>query len=250
MKRITAQSQWSTIVLYGPSGGGKTTLSATAPKPLVADSNQGVLSIADRPGFEHVRSEDVHSIKDLERIYDNCTGTGQHDWSKKFRTIVFDHWDDIQDIVLNELGEKRVEKERNAGREGDPDQIEQREYGIMGNRLRRFLRKFKRVPMHKILICGEKEDRETGRMRPAMVGALAQQLPYFADHTMYLRIGGKGRRFLHLDSTDEFYAKTRAWWIPEDQRKIRVRFEDTKALTKLLARIAAGPGESTHGEEE
>lgn len=241
MKRIALAARWSTIVLYGPSGGGKTTLAGTAPKPLFADSNQGVLSIATRPGFERVCSEDVHSIEDLERIYDNCTGTGPKDWSSKFETIVFDHFDDIQDIVLNELGEKRVARERAAGREGDPDQIEQREYGVMGNRLRRFIRKFKRVPMHKILICGEKEDRETGRMRPSMVGALAQQLPYFADHTLYLRIGSKNRRFLHLNSTDLFYAKTRAWWIPDEKRKILVPFDDTTFMTDFLARIAAGP---------
>lgn len=247
MRRLTLKRRWFTTVLYGPSGGGKTTLAATAPKPLFADSNQGTMSIADRPGFEHIRGEDVFGVGDLDRIYDNLTGTGKKDWSKRFLTVNFDHWDDIQDIVLNELGEKRVERDERS----DPDQIEQREYGIMGNRLRRFLRKFKRVPMHKILICGEKEDRETGRMRPAMVGALAQQLPYFADHTMYLRIGTKGRRFLHLDPTDDFYAKTRAWWLPPELRKIRVRFDDTEFLRKLFARIAAGPrASSTRGDDE
>ena len=246
MKRITLDALHATTVIYGPSGGGKTTLSGTAPRPLIADSNRGILSIAERPGFEHVRSHDVNSIKDLEDIFDYCSGTGRKNWSKKFGTIVFDHWDDIQDIVLNELGEKRAERDERS----DPDAIEQREYGVMGNRLRRFLRKFKRVPMHKILICGEKEDRETGRMRPAMVGALASQLPYFADHTLYLRIGSKGRRFLHLDSTDEFYAKTRAWWLPPEQRKLLVKFDDTKFMTRLLGLIAAGPSGKTRGAEE
>lgn len=248
MKPITLRSQWWTVVLYGPSGGGKTTTAATAPRPLIADSNQGIMSVADRPGFLHVRSRDVHSVQDLERIYNNCTGTGKLDWRKKFSTIVFDHWDDIQDIVLNELGARRVAKDENS----DPDQIEQREYGIMGNRLRRYLRQFKRVPMHKILICGEKEDRDTGRMRPAMVGALAQQLPYFADHIMYLRIGSKGRRYLHLDSTDSFYAKTRAWWLQPDEMKIRVKHpdDDQQFFTKLFARLAAVPKRSTRGDEE
>lgn len=238
---ITPQSRHSTIVIYGPSGGGKTTLSATAPKPLFLDSNKGLLSIAGREGFDHVRGIDVNSMDDLDRVYDNCTATGKRDWSKKFQTINFDHFDDIQGIILDGLADRAVEKDERR----DPDAIEQREYGIMGNKLRRYLRKFKRVPMHKILICSETQDFETGRLRPALIGAMKNQLPYFADHTLYLRIGSKGRRYLHLDPTDDFYAKTRAWWLPEEARKIRINFNDTKQLTDLLALIAAGPKRKT-----
>lgn len=246
--QITLRSRYWTTVLYGASGGGKTTTAATAPRPLIADSNLGIMSIADRPGFLHVRSRDVHTLSDLERIYDNCTGTGKFDWRKKFSTIIFDHFDDIQDLVLMELGIKRRARDENT----EQDQIEQREYGVMATRLKRYLRQFKQVPMHKILICGEKEDRDTGRMRPSMVGQLAYQLPYFTDHTMYLRIGAKGRRYLHLESTDEFYAKTRAWWLKPEEMKIRVPDpnEDQQFLTRLFARLAAGPKGKTRGEEE
>jgi len=235
MKQITANTRWQTWCIYGPSGGGKTTLAATAPKPVFLDSNQGLLSIAGRPGFEHVRAIDVHGMRDLERGYAACAGQSKANWKSKFDTIVFDHFDDIQDLVMNELGEAA------AGRDDrrDPDAMEQREWGIMGNRLRRYLRKFKQIPMHKILICGEKEDRETGRMGPALVGALRSQLPYFCDQTLYLRIGAKGHRYLHLDPSDSFYAKTRAWWLPE--RKLAVPFDDTTFLTRLFAQIAAGP---------
>lgn len=234
---IEARRLFQTWCLYGPAGGGKSTLAATAPKPVFLDSNQGLLSIAERPGFEHVARREVQAMKDLDIAYDNCTGAGKTNWAKRYGTIVFDHWDDIQNIVLDELADRALERDSRR----DPDQLEQREWGIMGNRLRRYLRKFKRVPMHRILICGEKEDRETGRMKPSLSGSLASQLPYLVDHTIYLRIGSNGRRYLHFESGETFYAKTRAWWLPAEQRKTRVAFDDTRFLTNLFDLIAAGP---------
>lgn len=111
----------------------------------------------------------------------------------------------------------------------------------MGNKLRRYVRKFKRIPMHKILICGVKEDFESGQMKPSLIGAMGTNLPYLVDHTMFLRVNSKGVRYIHLDPTDEFYAKTRAYWLKPEERKIKVDFNDPRALTKLFDRIAAGP---------
>lgn len=237
MKPITPESRVQTWIIYGPSGIGKTTLAATAPRPAFLDSNRGLLSIAGRKGLEHVQSEDISKFKDLERAYTNFKGTGKKDWRKLFDTIVFDHFDDIQAIVMEELGHKRKERDERK----DLDEAEQKDWGVMATRLKRILRNFKTVPIHKILICGEATDNETGRLRPSLQGQLKTQLPYFADHTMYLRLDKKGRRWLHLDSTDEAYAKTRAHWLPPEYRKMQVPFTDTKFLTKLFATIAAGP---------
>lgn len=237
MKAISTDRRWQTIVIHGDSGAGKTTLAATAPKPAFLDSNQGLISIADRPGLEHVHSHDVLSMKDLDLAYDNFTGTGKRDWSKKYQTLVFDHFDDIQSIILDELTERAVAKDGDR----EPDQTEQREFGILYNKLARYLRKFKRVPCHKILICSSKEDFNTGQVRPNLVGQMKDKLNYFTDHVFYLRVGKKGVRYLHLDATDEYYAKTRAWWLPPEMRKIRINFDDTRQLTALFETIAAGP---------
>lgn len=241
-QRILARRRFQTWCVYSESGAGKTSLSATAPSPIFLDSNQGLLSIAERPGLETPRSVDIHTMRDLEDAYLNCIGTGDEDWSKRFQTIIWDHFDDMQGIVLDELVEKAMEKDDRRD-----DAIEQREYGIMGNKLRRYVRKFKRVPMHKILICGAKSDFETGKLKPSLVGAMGTQLPYLVDHTAFLRINPKtGKRYLHLDPTDEFYAKTRAHWLTPEQRKIRIDFKDTQSLTKLFDLIAAGPKGVSH----
>lgn len=242
LERITADAVRHVTALYGYSGVGKTTLSATAPKPLFLDSNAGTMSVADRvPAGRRVT---IHSMDDLEEAYERLKPGGK--WAKKFKggTVIFDHWDDIQAIVIEQLGEKAALRDDRR----DVDELQMKEWGTMGNRLRRYLRKFKRLPYNIILICGEKEDRDTGRMKPSLLGALGSQLPYFVDHTMYLRVGKKGQRFVHLDSTDEFYAKTRARWLKE--RKLRFREDDTTFLTDLFERIAAGPKSTNRGEED
>lgn len=242
MKPITPESRVQTFVLYGPSGAGKTSLAATAPRPAFLDTNKGLLSIAGRPGLEHVRGEDIDDVDALEKAYDNFTGRGRKNWKGKFGTIVVDHFDDLQAMIMENLGARRVE--RNPSK--DIDESEQKDWGVMATKLKRVLRKLKTVPIHKILICGEKPDREDGRLMPSLQGQMAGALPYFADHTMYLRIGKKGVRYLHLDATDEFYAKTRAWWLPPEMRKLRIDPNDTTTLTNLFALIAAGPkGNST-----
>jgi len=235
---VIAKRMYQTWAVIGPSGAGKSSLCATADKPLFADSNQGLLSIADVEGLEHVRAVTVSSMADLDEIYDRCSGTavGKKDWSKKYNTIIFDHFEDIQAIILDELVEKAMERDDRRD-----DTIEQREYGIMGNKLRRYIRKFKKLPMHKILILGTKVDFDSGQERPNLIGALQSQLPYLVDHTIYLQVKSNGRRILHLNESEHWYAKTRAHWLTPEQRKVPYRLDDMHCLSRLFALVAKGP---------
>jgi AAA domain len=234
---ITIRSRHQTWCIYSQSGAGKTALSATAPRPYIVDSNDGLLTIAERPGLEHVRGDYLRSIDELDEVYDNFTGTGTKDWRKKYDTVSFDHFDDMQGMILDALADRAAAKDQTR----EVDATEQREYGIMGTKMRRYLRKIKKLPKHKILICGEAVNNETGQLRPRLVGGLKEDFPYYCDHVAYLRIGKKGVRYLHLNPTEEFYAKTRARWLTPEQRKIRIDEGDITALTTLFALIAAGP---------
>lgn len=236
-KKRESLQKYYTFGLYADSGVGKTTLAATAPKPIFLDSNQGLLSIDGRPGFEHVRSAPVTSIAEFESAYDNFTGTGKKNWTR-YQTVVFDHFDDIQALVLDELNEETVSRDSRRMR----DLTDQKEWGIMGNRLKRFIRQYKRLPMHKILIFGVGIDRNTGQMIPNLQGQLRSSIGYFCDFIIYMRIGKGGRRYLHFKPRDEFLAKARPWWWTED--RVRVDFKDTKFLTHLFDRIAAAGQES------
>lgn len=225
-----------TIGIFGMSGIGKTTLSATAGKLIVADSNEGTTSLDHVPEFQSVKRVRIHDTSDLDELYDNLTGTGNKDWSKKFKAVSFDHFDDIQQIILGKLAE-RAQDARD-----EPDEIQQREWGIMANKLRRYLRKMKRLPLTKILIMGEKYMEQEDWMYPSLQGQMREAMPYFLDHCIYVRMNDKGVRYLHLDpKPGKFYAKTRAWWLTPEERKIRFDHGNRTLLADLIKKIQQGP---------
>lgn len=235
---VGGRTLYPTIGIFGMSGAGKTSLSATADRPLFADSNEGTMAIDHVPEFAHIKRVRVKAMPDLDKIYDNLTGTGSNNWKKKFGTVVLDHFDDIQSIILDKMAEKASDTRE------EPDQIELREYGIMANKLRRYLRKMKSIPVTKILIMGEKMNNDEGWMYPSLIGQMKDQLPYFLDHCIYLRVNDKGVRYLHLNpKAGEFYAKTRARWFTPEERKIRYDLDNYTLMTDLIEKIRQGPGE-------
>lgn len=232
-------AEWRTTVIYGPSGAGKSTLAATAPNPYIVDSNKGLSVLLERPAFAHVRGNDFENMRTLDLVLKHFRGQIKPDFSRLFRACIFDHFDDIQTHILEQLGLKGAKRDSRR----DPDLLEQRDWGKMANQLRRYIRVFKTVPVHKVLICSEREDNE-GLLRPGLQGQLKDQLPYFADDVLYL----DRKHRLWFDSTDTFYAKTRAWWLKpggmihktkKGQRFMRVEWENTKSLGLLYERIVA-----------
>lgn len=233
---VGGRTLYPTVGIYGLSGVGKTSLAATADRPLFADSNEGTMAVDHVPELAHVRRRRVKSMQDLDTIYDNMTGTGQKNWKGKFGTLVMDHFDDIQNIILDKLSEKASDTRE------EPDQIELREYGIMANKLRRYLRKIKRLPVTKVLIMGEKYNEQGDWMYPSLIGQMKDQLPYFLDHCIYVRVNDKGVRYMQLDpKPGEYYAKTRARWLTPAERKIRIDLNNFTALGDLMNKIRVGP---------
>lgn len=238
---VGGHSLYPTIGIFGGSGIGKTSLSATAGKLIIADSNEGTMSIDHVPEFEGlIKRVRIHDMKDLTKLHDNLTGTGSQNWrKKKFQAASFDHFDDIQQIILGKLAE-RAEDSRE-----EPDEIQQREWGIMANKLRRYLRLMKTLPLTKILIMGEKYMEQEDWMYPSLQGQMREALPYFCDHVIYMRMNDKGVRYLHLNpKPGAYYAKTRAWWLTPEERKIRFDLSNRTLLADLIDKIRRGPDQS------
>lgn len=235
---VGGHTLYPTIGIFGMSGIGKTSLSATAGKLIIADSNEGTMSLDHVPEYEgQIKRVRIHDMPDLDEMYDNLTGTGNKDWSKKgFVAASFDHFDDIQQIILGKLAE-RAQDSRD-----EPDEIQQREWGIMANKLRRYLRKIKRLPVTKLLIMGEKYMEQEDWMYPSLQGQMRDAMPYFLDHCIYVRMNDKGVRYLHLNpKPGAYYAKTRAWWLTPEERKIRFDLDNRTLLADLIAKIRRGP---------
>lgn len=235
--------RWQTWAIYGDSGIGKTTLAATAPQPRFLDSNRGLASIFGRAELAHVRSHPISSLASLERAYDNLTGTGRRDW-RRTRTLVLDHFDDIQGLVLDDLTQAAVAKDERR----IADDPSQREWGIMGNRLKRYLRRLKALPMHKILIFSVGMDKVSDRAIPNLQGQLRNNLPYFCDVIAYM-YARKGERKLSMrEKAPRYVAKCRYWWLK--RRVWTFADDDFTMLTRIFRLVAAGPEGPSSGEEE
>lgn len=234
---LGGMSLYPTVGIFGMSGAGKTSLAATALKPLFLDSNEGTMSVDHVPELAHGRRVRIHSMEDLDTAYDNLTGTSvSQNWKGKFKSLVFDSFDDIQQIVLSKLAEKAQD-----GRD-EPDEIQQREYGIMFNKTRRYIKKMRKLPLVKILVMGERYMEQEDWMYPSLVGQMRDALPYLCDHVIYLRVNDKGVRYAHFDpKPGAYYAKTRARWLTPEQRKIRVPLDNFTLLGDLMRMIAEGP---------
>lgn len=196
-------------LVYGPSGVGKTTLCATAPRPLIISSEAGLLSIAreypDLPVIE------IKCLADLAEAF-NFVATDK-DFMPDIDTICLDSISDIAEAIL--IDEKKRAK--------DP----RKAYGELGDKMAYYIRAFRDLPGKHTLFTA-KQDREkdeaTGAMLygPMMPGKmLTQNLSYFFDEVFNMGVGktpppeNQEYRFLRTRIDFQFQAKDRSGALDE-----------------------------------
>lgn len=196
------------MVVYGPSGGGKTTLIKTLPEPIVLSAEGGLLSIQDA----NIPYIEIKSMEDIHEAYRWLTGSAE---SSSFQSVALDSISEVAEVVLN--AEKKATK--------DPRQA----YGAMQEQMSDIIRSFRDLPNRNVYMSAklEKSQDEMGRMlyNPAMPGkALTQGLPYFFDEVLALRVerseDGVTQRALMTQSDGLWQAKDRsgrldAWEKPD-----------------------------------
>lgn len=186
------------VLVYGQAGAGKTSLIATAPKPIVLSAEGGLLSIAgaDVPYIE------ITNIDELREAYEWCKSSAE---AKDFETICIDSISEIAEVVL--AAAKKSAK--------DPRQA----YGEMQDHMAEIVRSFRDLSGKNVYMSAkvEKSQDEMGRMlyAPSMPGnKAAQGLPYFFDEVLALRVEkddqGANQRALMCDSDGLWLAKDRS----------------------------------------
>lgn len=196
------------LLVYGEAGSGKTSLIVTLPSPLVLSAEGGLLSIkgADVPFIE------IKSMDDLKEAYQWLTESEE---AAQFKSVALDSISEIAEVVLT--AEKKIAK--------DPRQA----YGALQDQMQMIIRAFRDLPGKHVYFSAkmEKAQDETGRIlyAPSMPGnKLAQQLPYFFDEVLALRVEkdaeGVPQRALMCASDGLWSAKDRSGrldaWEPAD----------------------------------
>src|SRR5699024_142074 len=155
----------ATILTYGQSGAGKTTLTATLPSPVILSAEAGLLSLtdADIPYIE---------IKSLQDLYEAYQWASESEEAGKFQSIALDSISEIGEVVL------QYELENNKdGRAA---------YGELNQSVAKLIRAFRDMKGKNVYFTAtmEKTQDEQGRILygPSMPGkTLTQKLGYFFD---------------------------------------------------------------------
>lgn len=228
-----AERQLLKMLLYGPSGQGKTTFLGTAQADertapmLVLDFEGGTQSLA---GLD-IDVVSIRDWKDYNEVMALLQG-GQ----KKYRSIAIDS---VSETHLFALLKLLADPTFSRGKSG-PDELAQRDYGVARVQMHRLLRSFRDLGLHVIFTAGKKDEIEpkVGVVcKPALAGALAEEVPALMDVVSYLSIAtekdeaGNERqvRSLLLHGYAKWRIKVRTPWGVTVPSEI-----DNPTLTKLL----------------
>jgi|GEM_PF-2597466 len=141
------------ILLYGPTGSGKTTQCATLPKVLIIDTEDGTLSAAQVDNG--AQRFGVETWEDLSYIMAYLESQ-EHG----FKSVAFDTMSSLVDLGLD-----YVKRELNGLT--DPDEMmatQLQDWGSVSALLKRLILQAKALPMHTIFTCHERYLNEDGRV--------------------------------------------------------------------------------------
>lgn len=187
------------VMVYSPSGVGKTVLCSTAPNPVIISAESGLLSLAG----ENIPYVEVKTLADLIEIYTWATQSREAD---QFETVCLDSITEIAEVMLGQY--KMDEK--------DPRQAYGRLYDDMSAIIRDFRdMKGKNVYFSAKQLASEDAVTSVTMYKPEMPGKkLMTALPYFFDEVFSLQVGQledkQTYRFLQTSATIRFEGKDRS----------------------------------------
>lgn len=145
----TAERKGFKLLLYGPPGAGKTRMSATFPRPLFLDLENGLrttLKMKPVLRFPADPKEEIASFAQVGQFYNLVKKAA----NPQFDTIVIDSLNELQVLVMNHV----VGKYKQATRQYD-DQFTQADYGKANRDLLKTIRLFLQLPYHIVFTAVE-----------------------------------------------------------------------------------------------
>lgn len=191
------------MVVYGEGGVGKTTFAATAPKPIIADCENGSKYFGLR-GID----ADVGLIEkwaDLQEFMEFAL-------QDKYETIVIDPIGELMDKLVKHMVDKGDSKL--VQRDGNPTMAG---WGWLKSTMRSFLKVLRDSGKHVVIVAHvqEREDENRVIKRPMVATRLSEELVNLVDIVGYMTTAndtetGDTKRLIIVDpSSDKYVAKDR-----------------------------------------
>lgn len=211
-------------VIYGEFGVGKTVAATSFPKPLVVDTDGGLVSVALHGRV--LERFDPTGYKDLENLYVFIKNNAD-----RYESIVVDSFTELQRGLLDEIVDDGATRDEAKGKLNSITRFvpEQGEYLANQRQLRRILDAFRRLDKHVILTAGVRM-RGAQRTPDCAPGALSI-IGYWSSFI--------GEIVTHAESAD---APLERYLVvePTEQRIAKSRYAGFGRFMRLPA-----PGEAT-----
>lgn len=196
---------------YSDSGVGKTRLIATAPRPLIGSTENGLLSL--RKEKIDIPAALIRTLADLREFYRFCSESTE---MKNFDLVALDSVSDISETILSEA---KVAPTINGKVNPDPRAA----YGLMQEYVVEEIKKFRDLKGKHVYLTFKMEpmkDEFSGitKYGPMFPGRnLGPQTPYLLDEFFVLRrhqmvdpATGRHFRYLQTDGDLQYHAKDRS----------------------------------------
>lgn len=199
------------LCIYSQGGVGKTTLSTTAPKPVIVDAENGSKALGARGinvPVAHVKSwADVQDAWKLVKD-DNA-----------FQTVIIDPVGAFLDLL--------IENEKAGG------EMSLKKWGSVKDRMKKFIWAVKDSGKHVVFVAHEKEEKDDEQVlrRPMLNANLWQELVNLCDVVGHLRVDSAGKRTLRVQPEPKYYAKDRFACLGD--------LIESPSITSMVAKVHA-----------
>jgi hypothetical protein len=233
---VKETKQWINNMMYGLPGSGKTHLAGSgaasrhlAPM-LYINAEAGASTLVKLRAGDNIQIVPDPEIQgaitwvQFEALYDELDRQCYNSTDlPDFRTVVVDTGTELQKINMDWVMGRTL----SAHPDRDPDVPGLHDWGASTNRMRKYLRMFRDLPMNFIFLCHETSERDNKGVlwkRPDLPGKLANQVAGLFDQVMYLYTKEVGAgdetrpteitRFLLTGALEGYVTKDRSGNLP------------------------------------
>lgn len=194
-------------VVYGDYGVGKTTAVTSFPKPLVVDTDAGLISVALHGRV--LEKFDPTGYKDLENLYVFVKNN-----SDRYESIIIDSFTELQRSLLDEIVDDGASRDEAKGKLNSITRFvpEQGEYLANQRQLRRILDAFRRLDKHVILTAGVRMRgmQRTPDCAPGALSIIGYWSSFIGEIVTHATSADAPlERFIVFEPTDQRIAKSR-----------------------------------------